>query len=594
MEAETEPSGATGDPAAGAGLRRSLTLLVPHRRLGVAVVVVAVLMSVAALLVPWVFGQAVDAVEAGNEERLVWFALAAFAAGTAVAVLKSLQQLLAGRLGTDVEFELRNAVFAHLLDLDLDFHGDHSAGRLVSLIMVSSRPVREFLTVAMPALLGDLLVFVIAGMAMAAIDWRLAALALWPLPISALLAARMGRVVTPMMRAQQELQADVTGSCDETLRQRLTVEVLDARAARREQFSRLVDRWASSANGIAIRGGAFDAALQNLPFLAWAGLFVVGGQAVLDQTLSLGRFVTFTGYVALMLDPLTNLSNRLWSTTLATAAAQRAFAVLDREPTVADPDDPRDPVEPRTRGAVVLRRVSLSHDGTDRALDAVDLEIHPRRTVGLLGTSGAGKSSLLDLVARRRDPDVGSVEVDGVPSTRWRLRDLRSRVVVVGSSPHLFRMSVTDNICYGLDGTDNELVEQIAAELGLDQEISALPEGLDTIVGPDATPVSATLALGISLARALALDPDVLLIDEATEGLPPGSEQRLLAGIARLGRRTVIIASTRRAPLELADIVVVLDGGRVVAAGAMDDVAAASPALERLLGDGDPGSGGAS
>ena len=445
----------------------------------------------------------------------------------------------------------------------------------------------------MPALLGDLLVFVIAGIAMALIDWRLAALALWPLPISLLLAARMARVVTPMMRAQQETQADVTASCDETLRQQMTVDVLDARGTRTDQFSGLVDRWASAAQRISLRGGGFDAALQNLPFFAWAGLYVLGGQAVLDQTLSLGRFVTFTGYVALMLKPLTNVSYRLWTTTRATASAQRAFGVLDRAPSVADPGEPQGQTPPRPAGSVALRRVSLGRDSTDLAMEAVNLEIAPRQTVGVLGPSGAGKSSLLDLVARRRDPDTGTVELDGVALTRWRLRDLRSGVVAVGASPHLFPMSLADNVCYGLDGTDRELVERITAELGLDDEIAALPDGHDTIVGAGATPVSTTLAQGISIARALAVDPAVLLLDDAMERLPRGRAGQLMDGIARLGDRTVIAASALPTRLELADVVVVLERGQVVAAGTMAELAG-SPSLDRLLGDRGPWPGGGS
>ncbi len=563
-------------------LRRSLGLLRPQRGLAALVLIIGLALTAATLLTPLLFGQAIDAVEAADEDRIIVFGIATIAAGVAVALFTALNDLLSGRLAINVELGIRNDLFGHLLELDRQFFERRKVGQLVSLIIVTSSPIRKFVAIALPKLVGDFATFIFAGIAMAVIDWRLAAASLWPLPIIIYLIYRMNKVVAPEMVGRQEVEADVTEACDETLRGVLPIEVLNAQQTRIDEFDRNVDRWYQHSYTLATRGSLYDASIQNLPFFAWAPLFVLGANSVIDGTLTLGTFVTFTGYVTIMLVPLTNLGYRLWTTERATASAQRAFGALDRAPLIADHPD----AQPIADGEapVDLRGVSTSFGGLLKALDDVELDIAAGRNVAIVGPTGSGKTSLLNLITRVHDPDAGEILVHGAPVSSITLASLRSVVARVGSAPHLFPMTVRENLTYSSPHAAQVDVEHITRTLGVHDNIVALPDGYDTRVGALGTEISAALAQGISIARAFVGRPRILLLDDVTAPFPPAAEREIAAGITELSRDiTVVVVAARPALLALADDIVVLERGTVVAHGGFDELAARSSAFQSLL-----------
>ena len=563
-------------------LRRSMHLLRPHRRLAGAVVATTLALTVAALVTPLLFGRAVDAVEATDEDLIIVLGLATIAAGAAAALLTGLRSVLSGRLALAVEVRLRNDLFAHYLELDRQFFQRRKVGQLVSLMVVTSTPIRNFVAVALPKLLGDLGTFVFAGIAMAVIDWRLAALTLWPLAIVLYLVWRMNRVVAPAMVQRQEYTATATATADETLRSMLPVEILNAQQERADRFDEQVGGWHRAAVFLATRGSVYDSAIETIPFFAWAPLYVVGANRVIDGDLSLGTFVTFTGYVTIMLVPLTKLGYRLWTTERATASAQRAFGALDRAPLIADQPDARDQLAGLAQ--VDLEGVSASFGGLTKALDDVELDIAAGRNVAIVGPTGSGKTSLLDLISRIHDPDAGDILIYGAPVSDVTLAALRSLVRRVGSTPHLFPTSVLDNMRYGTDAANCDDVEAVARTLGIHDEIVALPDGYDTRVGSSGVDVSASMAQGISIARAFVGRPQILLLDDVTAPFPPSIERQIAAGITELARDiTVVVAAARPALLALADDIVVLDDGAVVGHGTFDELARDSRHFRTLL-----------
>jgi len=578
------PGSATSGPAATRQrpLLRALGLLSGHRGLLAAVLVTTIAAVLVGLLTPWLFGQAIGAIEAEDESRIIVLGLAVIGAGIVVAVISALRQLLSGRLAVDVELNLREKVYAHLLGLDSEFYAKRSVGDLVSVIMVTSGPIRQFLAVALPRIVSDLLTFVFAGVAMAVIDPRLALAALWPIPIVLYCVVRMARIVTPQMTRRQESMADVTASAEETLRGMLTVDVLAAQDARRERFEDETGRWYAISNGVAKSSARYDAAIQNLPNFAWAGLFAWGGLSVLDGRLALSTFVTFLGYVGMMLAPIGNLGYRLWTTQSASASAHRVFEILDRQPLISDVRDAA-PLE-ATEHTIAVRRVSKSFDGMLHALDAVELDIAARRNVAIVGPSGSGKSALLELITRVHDPEDGEIALGGTPIHEVRLASLRAAVVAVGSAPHLFPMSVFDNITYGNPDVTLEQVERITGALGVHDDIAALPAGYDTVVGETGVAVPTSLAQCISIARALVPQPAVLLLDDVTAPLPPPVEAAVVDGLRRLTADvTVVAVAARPSLLALADDIVFLERGAVSAQGTFDELVRRSPGFRDLL-----------
>jgi ATP-binding cassette, subfamily B, bacterial len=563
-------------------LVRAFGLLRGHRLLLAVVFALTIGVVVVSLVTPWLFGQAVGAVQEHDESRIVWLGVAVAGAGALVAVLSSLQQLLSGRLAIDLERALRNEVYGHLLDLDGTFHHQRQAGQLVSLIMITSRPIRQFLAVSLPKITSDLLTFLFAGVAMAVIDPRLAGLSLWPIPIVAYLVARMGRVLTPAIKARQEAMADVSASAEETLRQMLTVDVLDAAEPRAAHLEAATNRWFSISSVVVRAGALYDSAIESLPNFAWAGLFVAGGYSVVDGTLSLSTLVTFLAYVGLMLSPVSNLGYRLWTTQSAVASAQRVFDILDRRPLIADRSDAA--ALERAAYAVGMRGVTKAFDGQLNAVDAVELDVAARSNVAIVGPTGSGKSLLLSMIERLHDPDAGDVLVDGRPISELELTSLRATVASVRSAPHLFPMSVIDNITYGATDASPDDVRRIGRALAIDADIAALPDGYATVVGETGVAIPLALAQCVSIARALVRRPGILLLDDVTAPLPPAVERTVVEGLRNLTRdMTVIAVASRPALLALADDIVLLDRGNVRGRGTFEQLTHESAAFRQFV-----------
>lgn len=559
-----------------------LRLLKGHHGLLAVIQFLTVLLVLANLAIPLLFGQAVAAIEDEDESRIIWLGLAVMGVGGIAAMISGLGLLLSGRLSIDVEMSLRNRVFSHFLRLDSEFYEKKQAGQLVSLIMVTSGPIRQFLAVSLPKISSDFLTFVFAGVAMAVLDFKLAALSLWPVPIVIYLVIKMGRIVTPAVKARQEAEADVAASGEETLRLMLTVEVLGARDARASHFDAATARWYSRARLVTKSTAVYDAAIEHIAFFAWSGLFVSGGFSVINGDLPLSTFVTFLGYVGLMLKPISRLGGQLWTAQGASASAQRVFEILDRDPMVLDADEAQIlDSKARTLG---LRNVSMSFDRLLRALDAVELDIAAERNVAIVGPTASGKSALLKLITRVHDPEAGEIRVDGQLLNAVTLASLRDVVASVGSAPHLFPISVFDNIAYGNPAATVDEIEYIMTELGVHNDILALPGGYQTRVGEAGFRLPVSLAQIVSIARALATKPGILLLDDVTAPLSPGTERSVVDGMRGLTNdMTVVAVAARPALLALVDDIVLLERGVVTAQGSFDELTTSSEAFRTLL-----------
>jgi ABC-type multidrug transport system fused ATPase/permease subunit len=318
-----------------------------------------------------------------------------------------------------------------------------------------------------------------------------------------------------------------------------------------------------------------------LPLLAQAAVLLVGGRMVVNGTLSLGAFIQFNVLVLMLVMPLRMLGMWIGQAQRATASGERIFQVIDEPEDIVNAEGARE--LPDGRGLVRFEAVTFGYDPDRPVLHEIDLELEPGRTVALIGHTGSGKTSLASLVPRFYDVTDGRVTVDGVDVRKVRLDSLRAAIGVIGQDPFLFSATVRENIAFGRpDATEDEILAAARASQA-HEFIERLPQGYDTLVGERGITLSGGQRQRIAIARALAIDPRILILDDATASVDATTEARIRLGLreAMKGRTTIIIAH-RLSTIALADEIIVLDGGRVAARGTHEVLIDESPVYSEM------------
>jgi ATP-binding cassette subfamily B protein len=555
-----------------------------HRRTLIVALVGAVIGMGATVFGPLVLRGLVDDVAAGRPLRatgvaaLVGLGLIRFGAAL-------VRRLYAGRVSYDVEYDLRNAVYEHLARLDFAAHDRLETGQAMSRAGSDVRMV-QMLLAFLPLMVGNLVMLVLSLVVMLALSPALTAIALVVLPALAVASGRMRDRVFPATWAAQQRAADVAGVVDEAVS---GVRVVKAFAAEEREVARL-ERAARALYGAQLRNIRIQARLvpliQVLPSVGMAALLLAGGRLVIDGHISLGTFLAFNTYLLQLAAPARMLSGLLSSGQMARAGAVRILELLDTRSAVTDPPDP----EPlgAVRGAIAFESVRFGYEdgGADHRplLDGFSLRIAPGERVALVGASGSGKSTIAQLLPRFYDVDGGRVTLDGTDVRRLRLTELRRSIGIVFEDAFLFSTSIADNIAFGAPGATPDQIRTAARAAEADGFIEALPDGYDTVVGERGLTLSGGQRQRVTLARALVTDPKILVLDDATSAVDPTVEAEIHATLRRLmADRTTIIVAHRRSTISLADRIVVVDGGRVLAEGTHDELMASCPHYVELL-----------
>jgi ABC-type multidrug transport system fused ATPase/permease subunit len=561
---------------------RLLTFLRPYRVSLVLSTVLAVGSQVAAIGVPVLVGVVIDELEGDRDSTAVAIAIAVIVLlGIVRGALMLGRRILSGRQALGVEYDMRDELYSHFLRLSFGFYDRSQVGQLMSRATIDLQSVRFFLGYGLIFFAQHVLTVVIVTAVLFVYSWQLALVALAVTPVIVATAYRYSHVSHPVLRDVQQTLAEVATVAEESI---TGVHVVKSFS----QEERLGARFARAADAVFHRTlranrqrALYVPLLAFFPLLAQAGVLLAAGWMVVQGSLSLGRFFTFNLLLAMLVMPLRMLGMWIGQAQRATAAGERIFEVLDEPEQIADPPGAR-PL-PEGAGRVTFEAVDFAYEAGRPVLEGIDLDIAPGRSVALIGRTGSGKTTLAALVPRFYEATAGRVLVDGTDVRELQRRSLRRAIGVISQDPFLFSASIRDNIAFGLPSAPQEAVEAAARAAQAHEFILELDRGYDTVVGERGITLSGGQRQRIAIARALLIDPRILILDDATASVDATTEARIRAGLREVMRgRTTIIIAHRLSTVALADEIVVLEQGRIAARGTQSQLLEESPLFREI------------
>jgi ABC-type multidrug transport system fused ATPase/permease subunit len=561
---------------------RLLGFLRPYKGSLVVSTILAVLSQAAAIGIVLLVGEAIDGIE---EQRgtgtLAWVVAAIMVVGVLKAAFMVGRRIISGRQALGIEKDMREGLYGHLLRLSFGFYDRHQTGQLMSRATIDLQSVRFFLGFGLIFFFQHVLTIVSVMAVLFVIEWRLALIALAITPVIVAVAYRYSHVSHPVLRDVQQKLGDVATVTEESI---VGVHVVKS-FAQEERRQALFERASGAVFEATVRAfrqrAIYVPLLSFLPLLAQAAVLLAAGRMVVNGSLTLSQFFIFNLLLAMLIVPLRSLGMWVGQAQRATASGERIFEVMDEPEGV---EDLRGATElPEGPGTIRFERLSFAYASDRTVLHEIDLEIAPGRTVALIGHTGSGKTTLAALVPRFYDATEGRVLVDGVDVREVTRRSLRREIGVISQDPFLFSATVRENIAFGVMDATDERIELAARAAQAHEFVEELPHGYDTVIGERGITLSGGQRQRLAIARALVIDPRILILDDATASVDATTEAKIRAGLAEAMRgRTTIIIAHRLSTIALADEVVVLDQGRIAAHGTQAEVLAASAVYQEI------------
>ena len=560
--------------------RRLLTYVTRYRRKFAVGVVTVVASRGGYLLAPAVTGRAIDDLTAGiTVDKLVRWGVLLLAIGLFGGVFRFLMRRILTGVSRDIEYDMRNEFFAHLQTLPAQYFQANRTGDLMSRATNDLSAVRMMIGPAVMYLSDTMLAFVVALSAMLAIDWRLALVALIPMPCVSISVKYFGTAIHKRFEQIQAQLSDLSAIAQEAF---AGVRVVRAYGQERDQLARFArsneEFVRRNRRLIAVQGFFFP----SMTFFLGLGALVVvwfGSRQAIGRRITLGQFVAFFGYFTMLGWPMIAFG---WVTNMVQrgmASWKRMLEVLETKPAIADADAVR--LKPdatkiagqQIRGDIEFRNLAFGF-GATLVLHHVSVKIAAGQTVALVGPTGSGKSVLISLLVRLYDPPRGSVFLDGVDVRDLPLATLRGAIGFVPQEAFLFSDSLAANVAFGFDAIPqphrdrHETIVHAAGVSRLDKDIVDFPRGYDTMVGERGITLSGGQKQRTALARAIAIDPKILVLDDALSAVDTYTEEEILSRLrAVMRQRTSIIVSHRISTVRDADLILVLDDGRIIERG---------------------------
>ena len=554
-----------------------ISLLRPFQVTVALLSIVVVVENVARLTVPLLVQRGIDhgipPIAAGgpaHELMVIVGALCAVVVVQAVSRMFFLRR--SGQIGQKVLLELRRKVFRHFGRLDIAFHDRYTSGRVVSRSTNDVEAIQEMLETGFDSLITAVLTLFGTAALLIYLDWRLGLMCLVAFPILVVLAAWFRSESAKTYREVRDSAALVIVQFVETMTGIKAVQAYRREPRNQEIFEDVADRYRDINERTFKLVAVFMPGVKLVGNITTGVVLLYGGYRALHGEMTIGTLAAFLLYLRMFFEPMQEITQFFNTFQSASSALEKLAGVLAEPPAITDPARPVVLAEP-VRGDVSFADVAFGYVLGRTVLPGLNLRVPGGQTVALVGTTGAGKTTIAKLIARFYDPTAGSVTLDGVDLRDMAQSDLRRHVVMVTQENFMFDGTVADNIRFGRpDATDDE-VRAAAAAVGADVFIEALPDGYDTDVAKRGGRLSAGQRQLVAFARAFLADPAVLILDEATSALDIPSErmvQRALETV--LASRTALVIAHRLSTVEIADRVLVVEHGRIVEDGPPDEL----------------------
>jgi ABC-type multidrug transport system fused ATPase/permease subunit len=564
-------------PAYRSTFARLLGFLRPYK-VGLAVsIVLAVASQAAQIALVWVTKHVIDSALIPRDPHKLWlFVWAIVALGIARALLMAGRRLISGNQALAVEMDLRQGLYAHLVRLSFGFYDRHQTGQLMSRATVDLQGVRFFLGYGLIFFFQNILTVVSVTVVLLVFEWKLALIALAITPILVVLAYRYSHVAHPTLREVQQKLADVATVAEENIVGVHVVKSFAQESAERAKFDRRSEAVFAQTIKANRQRALYVPLISWIPLVAQGAVLLIGARMVTNGSLTVGGFVAFNLYLGMLVTPLRSLGMWVGQAQRATAAGERIFQIMDEPEEIAD--RPGAIELPTGGGDLRFDGVGFEYMSERPVLEDIQLEVAAGRTIALIGHTGSGKTTLTSLVPRFYDVTSGRVLVDGTDVRDVTLYSLRRAIGVISQDPFLFSATVRENITFGAPGLSDEEVEHVARLAQAHEFVERLPDGYDTVIGERGITLSGGQRQRLAIARAIAVDPRILILDDATASVDATTEAKIRLGLreAMRGRTTLIIAH-RLSTISLADEIVVLDAGRIAARGTHDELLGTSP-----------------
>ena len=564
--------------------RRLLRLWKEQWRLGVLALALAIVYTTISTTIPILTQQAIDKSIEQHTHPLWPYIVAIVVLATIRYACNFWRRYSTARIGIRIEARMRELLYQAYLRYPRAFFDRHATGQVLSRATNDLYPIRYFIGWGLVQGIQSVLMIIATSIVLIAVDAKLALYTAVSMPPITVLALRFARRVSPISREVQARKGDVTEAADEAV---VGIEMVQAFGREDDVRDRFGDK-AEAVRSTVLRQAGVEArhlpGLYYLPSLSIAAVVCFGGLAVIGGSLSIGQFVLFETLLLQLVWPLEALG---WITNLgqrALASAGRSFAWLEGIEPLPEPASPV--ALPAGPLGVRFDDVHFAYGGEGEVLTGLDLEIEPGEIVAICGPTGAGKTSLLNLLPRFYDPTGGSVTVGGVDTRDVRIAELRRDVALVTQRPVLFSVPLRENLTAGREDADWSEVVAACEAAGVDAFVDGLPDGFDTLIGERGINLSGGQRQRVALARALVTGARVVVLDDPMSAVDTLTERRLVQRLRpALEGRTVLIATQRLSTIELADRAVVLVDGRIAESGTPSELLRAGGPFAQLFGD---------